>query len=379
MRTLIDPGRREIDAGGRKFPFRLDCREDSAAVEVDGRAYRVGPLRWRAKLTLARYARHPELLEEQFVRACAQSPLPDELQPVDLDVLLTLARWMNETAEMPLDLRELTNATMQLCRATQLRPADFDAMPAMEVEAMWSAIAATPSGAFNAEEAGSAPETAFSEGSSTKILIVPDHQPENAAKAPTPDAAVPSRPVERSPAANPSEVPAGTPTHRQTASSRALRFRVSTGAERQETALQQDLRAEQAGGTREHGASIVARMEGTLAPAIGRQPTLLALSDPPRFAGRGDSGPRALQAARHDDITPAFQPETPAITPAAPRFVHRTAPLPEPLQVEPSQLEPQRGEVPLLDALTPAHRDVLFEDFADRLEQAVADMGIGES
>jgi hypothetical protein len=161
----IDPMRRAIEDGSRRLPFRLDLRDDSASLAAGGRDYRVRPLRWGAKVRLARFASFgPELVAEEVLRLCCD----DEVEEGDREPVLALVRWISEppdAAPVPLESRSVAAVTLQLCRAMHLRPMDFDAMAATDVEAMWLALTLSST----SEE----PEAAAAQHS-TKIMIMPD-------------------------------------------------------------------------------------------------------------------------------------------------------------------------------------------------------------
>lgn len=173
MPPRIDPARREITVGSRRLPFRLDLRNDRVSVTLGGAETAVRPLQWREKVTLARFAElGPAFLRDEVIRLCTLTELPDTLAEEDAAVLWELAVWMSESpaaTPMPLDSRSLASVTLRLCRAMGLRPADFDMRSAPEVEAMW--------GALGDDVAAAPPEEAASSSMTTRIVIVPDEVP----------------------------------------------------------------------------------------------------------------------------------------------------------------------------------------------------------
>jgi hypothetical protein len=156
--TRIDVARREVESGERRVPFRLDLREDAATVTLDGRDYRVAPLRWREKVTLARLAAgDPDVLRGEFLRLCVTPEPPDD------DVLLELARWINDAPNrepVPFEGSAIAAVTLQLCRALHLSPAEFDAMRVADVEALFQALGA--------------PAAEAAQPMANKIVIMPD-------------------------------------------------------------------------------------------------------------------------------------------------------------------------------------------------------------
>jgi len=177
MKARIDPLGGRIELGERSFRFRLDPGADSALVRIDDRDYRVRPMQWREKVTLSRFAAlGDELVTRELVRLCAGNA--GELTDDVATVLWELTRWMNDpsgySSSVPFDSRSVATVTLQLCKATHLRPADFDGRPAWEVEEMWHVLGGQTSAA---EEL---PRKA-QESHTTRILIVPDPEPANVA------------------------------------------------------------------------------------------------------------------------------------------------------------------------------------------------------
>ena len=182
MPPRIDPARREIAVGTRRLPFRLDLRNDRVSVTLGGAETAVRPLQWREKVTLARFADlGSEFLRDEVIRLCTVSELPSPLAAEDAEVLWELAAWMSESpasVPVPLDSRSLATVTLRLCRAMGLKPADFDSRSAPEVEALWEALGQ------QAEEVVVAEDSASSSSSTTRIVIVPDEDQRTAAAHP---------------------------------------------------------------------------------------------------------------------------------------------------------------------------------------------------
>jgi hypothetical protein len=173
MSARIDPLAQQAEIGGRTYRLRLDCRAEAALVTVEEREYRVRLLQWREKAMLARFASlGEELLMRELVRMCTDAS--DELSHEAATVLGEVAVWINDPsragAGVPFDSRSVATVMLQLCRATQLRPADFDGRSALEVEELWQALGG---------EKEPARETAANT-SGTRIMIVPDPDVQNA-------------------------------------------------------------------------------------------------------------------------------------------------------------------------------------------------------
>ena len=143
MPARMDPLAQQAEVGGRTYRLRLDCRAEAALVTVGEREYRVRLLQWREKAMLSRFTALGEtLVMREFVRLCTDTT--EELPQETATVLWEVAAWINDPshsgAAIPFDRRSVATVMLQLCRAMQLRPGDFDGRPAVEVEEMWQAL-----------------------------------------------------------------------------------------------------------------------------------------------------------------------------------------------------------------------------------------------
>jgi hypothetical protein len=257
MNARIDPLARQAEVGGRTYRLLLDCRAEAALVTVAGREYRVRLLQWREKAMLARLASLGEaLVMREFVRMCAD--VTEELLPEAATVLGEVAVWIHDPsragAGVPFDSRSVATVMLQLCKATQLRPADFDGRSALEVEEMWQAL--------GGGEAAPAREVASASG--TRIVIVPDGG----------DAA------ESGGGETPPGQPAGTPAFPAPAAGPAARWRLAHIRERATGEEPVEDRQSCLSGTRETGPNAVASRVDTPAPArgmAGYKPALLSV------------------------------------------------------------------------------------------------------
>jgi hypothetical protein len=132
-----------VEVGDESYPFEIDCRLGTVAIDLAGVRFTLRPLSWREKRTLARYAHLGEsFLRDQHIQLTVsrEARLPnDERQR---DALSALARWVNRTGErpgLPLDAQLLATVTLQVSRALQAAPASFDGLDASEVELLWRA------------------------------------------------------------------------------------------------------------------------------------------------------------------------------------------------------------------------------------------------
>jgi hypothetical protein len=257
MNARIDPLARQAEVGGRTYRLLLDCRAEAALVTVAGREYRVRLLQWREKAMLARLASLGEaLVMREFVRMCAD--VTEELPPEAAAVLWEVAAWIHDPsragAGVPFDSRSVATVMLQLCKATQLRPADFDGRSALEVEEMWQAL--------GGGEAAPAREVASASG--TRIVIVPDGG----------DAA------ESGGGETPPGQPAGTPAFPAPAVGPAARWRLAHVRERATGEEPVEDRQSCLSGTRETGPNAAASGVDTPAPArgmAGYKPALLSV------------------------------------------------------------------------------------------------------
>lgn len=363
MAARIDAARREIECQGRRVPFRLDLRDDAATLTLDGRDYRVCPLRWREKATLARFASAgPELMREEFLRLCVTP------EPPPSEALLELARWMNDAPDgqsVPFDTGSVAGVTLQLCRALHLPPSDFEAMRAVDVEALWQALGGAEAPESEAGFTGAAPASP----AATKIVIVPD-PPADAAStsAPTPTTPPPPVPVPTSTPAptSPPTAPPATTAAAATAQtpSGSLRFRVLNTASRSKGAPAHkrsgepvDVESHELGNSprsspTEPSPAAPARQR-SVPGAVSRQKMAMEIVLPPNESPAHEVAPRESGEVRHD-LAPlvTFGANALEASPVIERF--------------------DRAVPAALD------RDALFEELAERLERAAADMGIGE-
>jgi len=321
MTARIDAARREIECDGRRVPFRLDLREDAATLTLDGCDYRVAPLRWREKATLARFAAAaPELLREELLRLCVTP------EPPPHDALTELARWMNDRADgqpVPFDSQSVAGVTLQLCRALHLPPSEFDGMRAVDVEALWQALGTSGGSDVHADEA------------STKIVIVPD-PPAPSAPPPPPTAA---------PAAPP---PSG-----------GLRFRVLNAPPSPAPSLRSGAPSPADAG---EGRGERQRRRNAAVPAAG--PAASTPPEPtPSVIPSVSEGPGGAGGA-HEPALGAGGRERPPLHNSSPLVTFGANALDAAPRIEPIE--------------TSSDREALLDELADQLERAAADMGIGE-
>lgn len=215
MRVALNPstGALELrDASATVWPVDFDAGSGRLQVRLDGLTISARPLLWREKRVLARYAAYGEkFLQRQLLAACC-GPVAAAAAP---ETCQALAEWVNfpttdSSSYLPFTPEALTRATAVLCRTTGWRPAELDALDALEVESLWRATAAeqpvTPSVAeTNSERAVEAanvanphvPSFAASSEMNT-IRIVADPPP---AAAADPDALISIPPVVMAPTA----------------------------------------------------------------------------------------------------------------------------------------------------------------------------------
>jgi hypothetical protein len=165
----VDSASGALCVGDERRRVSLDLDTGTAALELERGPVAVRALRWREKVTLARYAAlGPRFVEAQFLRACAGDGHAGE---PERELLLDVARWLNAPAgggALPFDADELARALVGVCGALGLRPAELDARPAAEVEMLWQVIRAGPPGAEPAPAGGDAPDAW------TRIVVRPD-------------------------------------------------------------------------------------------------------------------------------------------------------------------------------------------------------------
>jgi hypothetical protein len=199
-------GRGVLVAGDDRWTFDLDLDSGTAVLATRATGslpVRVRALRWREKLTLARFAGLSDVFMARAVAtACASARAPGD--PDDATVA-ALAAWLEGPAAAAAiggsDAERLAAMTVDLCRLTGLRPSDLDDLPAGEVVQLWMAArdAATDVGVAPEPQADLALD-AWSAGA-TRIVVIDDLATEGA--GPPPDAAereeasehVPSSPI----------------------------------------------------------------------------------------------------------------------------------------------------------------------------------------
>ncbi|HPP45969.1 MAG TPA: hypothetical protein PLF25_00520, partial [Accumulibacter sp.] len=147
MRVALNPstGALELrDASATVWPVDFDAGSGRLQVRLDGLTISARPLLWREKRVLARYAAYGEkFLQRQLLAACC-GPVAAAAAP---ETCQALAEWVNfpttdSSSYLPFTPEALTRATAVLCRTTGWRPAELDALDALEVESLWRATAA---------------------------------------------------------------------------------------------------------------------------------------------------------------------------------------------------------------------------------------------
>jgi hypothetical protein len=176
---VIDAPAGRVRLGDNAYPFALDSATGAATLAAGERRWSVRPLRWREKLTLARFTHAgPGFIAEQMLRACVSGGDPPG-EPELRTIVTALVAWVGGPADtVPLAPPALATVTLELCRALGCPPADLDQLDAVDVEAMWRA----------AVGARAAVEPDAGDGV-TRVLVVPDPSPD--AEAEDGDAAPP--------------------------------------------------------------------------------------------------------------------------------------------------------------------------------------------
>jgi hypothetical protein len=423
VNARIDPLRGEIGLGERTFRFRLDCRADAAVVRIGEREYRVRPLEWREKARLSRYASLGDArMTRELVHLCADLGEDESVAPDTEAVLVELTRWINDpsgyTPGLPFDADSVAAVTLQLCRATHLRPVDFDARGAWEVEAMWKAVATdTPE-----ESVSDAGETS----AMTRIVIVPDPEPagteaRTVEAEPTPvvservvesasPAAVPAPVTPRFRVVNPADAlntaprgshaaaaPIGpiTPTPPEFAQAlpvaTADRVRVTSAVTvdptrdvtRATAGISADLSAESAAIApptaleRDSESLSSSAVSGPRVRASGVEPfasfarSAVAAPLAAKAVTQAVESPVENDASRPDPSVETYRlPFSPALASAASPDVHAWYEHTRLNAVTPLAAAPHQFAAPPID------REALFDELADRVAEAAADMGI---
>jgi len=125
------------------WPLEFDAGSGALRVSLDGLTISARPLNWREKRVLARYADLGEaFLQRQLIDACCGTRAVAAAPAV----CRALAAWVNfpaapESVAVPFASEALARVTAGLCRTIGLRPAEIDALDALEVEALWQSQA----------------------------------------------------------------------------------------------------------------------------------------------------------------------------------------------------------------------------------------------
>jgi hypothetical protein len=181
MHPHVDGPAQRIVCGDRTWPFEVDFRNGSVSIELAGRTYRVRPLLWREKRTLARFSALGEaFLTNQFVRLSLADSGMLPRNPEEVGVLYELARWFSapdENEPLPFHAATLAKVTFHLCRAMRLAPEHFDARESCEVELLWATLS-SESTTFDNGPLMAPTEQQFAASSksseTTTIVILPD-------------------------------------------------------------------------------------------------------------------------------------------------------------------------------------------------------------
>jgi hypothetical protein len=169
----IDALQEVVRVGTTQWPFVFDGRENIVSVTMSGGSFRLRPLLWREKQTLARFAHlGAAFLQRHYLRLCLIEPLSLPAESDEHAALWALAQWINTPAHakamLPLNAALLASVTFDLCRAMQRAPGDFDLCAAHEVELLWNAARTT-------QPTQSGQQTATEEDDGvTRIVVVPE-------------------------------------------------------------------------------------------------------------------------------------------------------------------------------------------------------------
>jgi hypothetical protein len=142
--VTVDPVTGMLMFEGR--PLTLDLSTGIAQVRLGNVTYAARPMLWREKVALARYVGlGPAFLRQQIFSLCLA---PGTLLPkigAELKSLLEFVLWVQQPLSgqsVPLDVEALAAATLGVCHALGVRPADLGDRQAPEVEDLWQAIQA---------------------------------------------------------------------------------------------------------------------------------------------------------------------------------------------------------------------------------------------
>ena len=269
----VDPATGQVAIGGHgleaPIDVEIDLRTGSAAVELSGRRYLVGTLRWAELGALARFAHlGPAFVRRELVRLAVHAGEGQPAETGQEEILSAVAMWLATAGHhVPLDLdpADIAAATRDVCRSLRIAPAELDGRPAPDVAALWRSCAPAGEGRATGLAGRAVPEPATPQKWSameelaaaedddgyTRILIVPDEdlpgpaeqedgtRPRNGgredASAPPDQIAVAASPATEAPSRTPPPAPAARRLYRddpgqqergRTTRPGGLRFRV---------------------------------------------------------------------------------------------------------------------------------------------------------
>ncbi len=411
----VDARAGRVLAGAGAWSFGLDCRSGAATLSLEGREVALRPLRWREKVTLARFAfMGPSFLDEQVLRlALAEGSEP--LEGDEREAAVQLALWLNDphgdthgdtpgdthrdtdplgdTGTLPLQAPLLASVTLDVCAAMGVGPSALDDRDAVEVEGLWhavgghaAAVAARPRSLHSGSRPpGSAPVAPPASGDSvevgdtTRIVIVPD--PERASE-PAAERDLPQleEPVDDAP---PLEEPEPDPAPRRGPAAAIASFRPVEYVPTDRPAEAPPAAHEPpAAGARDDGPALpeleaadspepaVSRLASERSTAARSRPHAprpgapaarpgAATAPPPAAAVRAPAAPRPVEAASR--TSSGVSPPGPAAEPPvqAPALSHGDARLPAPV-----------AHAAAFDA------DELLDELSERLALAASELGV---
>ena len=403
MNTVVDTQGMLVHVGAISFRFEADCAGGVAVFDPGGSRIRLRLITWGEKCGIARFARFgPDFVERQFLGACAGS-VPD---PGCHEAVAALALWLHASGTIPLafDPVLLAHASLDLCRALATEPAAIAERPAPEIEALWHALG----------QAGPTRQTRPDDDDVTRIIVLPDDERADAQAAPTgkPATAQPASPdsVTLLPheAAPASSAPAG-PVRQFKRDRPPQRFVMRYGTQQPPAAPAPDHAGAAEANTafeatppkpRQQRPDPLAHIVPPLAasPALPLSPT--GSNDNPPFAPGGAVEARTVH--QPSNIRPAAAPDAvgvgmtddPSWTPASDTFwpvrsslardVQRPAPA---AAASRPAFELDAGVARVVAAVTRSvatappmdpgsMSGLLIDSFAERLEDAAADLGI---
>jgi hypothetical protein len=356
VEAQVDAGSACVRLGDESWPFELDCRDGSALVEIGGRAARVRPLRWREKLSLARFAHlgTPFVEEQQLRIALDDAPVPSIEE--ERAALCALAVWVAAPGGefVPFEPRALAGVTLDVCRAVGLKPGDLDRRDAYEVEALWLVAAGriehlpvAPSSTGGPAKTSSEPAPETWESELTRIEIVPDGASradlEQPATATPPETEIDAP---REEAAPPPYVPSPPEPRRRPRELAAVRDFAVLTSEAPLAALQ------------EQPGPVAATLEE---PALGSRGVVAAYASAPGGSTRAPVAEPALERTRPARLAASW-PSGASRGAARPdeALAAAPAPQPRPTPVAAPEQDPER----------------LFDELADGLERAASMLGV---